>query len=298
VGGQCKCNTQFGIVGDATTQSKCGCPSPYQVYYNQQSQAYCIQYQDAANYKTDNERDLILTTIAQTVYLSLIWPTPYAIMQAVIAGVPSPVAQYFIPTAKGRVDPLGEYFDQDGIVEYFYGTVWTGASRVSEVVFQKIVVTGNIVAVRVRILINNYNQDQSAILYSYNLTQTTMFTFTENNLISSLEAIIHNLAWNSDPQTPKSTQVAQLFCGAILYQCNASNDPDGYYTDMNDCVDHFLNVYQWGTWGYMRSNTSVCRIFHSLLAIGRPSIHCVHTGKTGGGKCTDHIYSEYYNEDF
>jgi len=45
-------------------------------------------------------------------------------------------------------------------------------------------------------------------------------------------------------------------------------------------------------------NSAVCRYYHATLAIANPSVHCKHSGKTGGGKCIDHTYAEYYQHNF
>jgi len=112
---------------------------------------------------------------------------------------------------------------------------------------------------------------------------------------------MHNLPWGADARTQKSLQSVGQFCGGILFvaQCNSTNDPNGYYHNITDCINHFYNIYDWGTFGVIRSNTSICRIFHTSLAIGgRPQVHCPIIGKTGGGKCTPHDEDDYYLQDF
>jgi len=258
------------------------------------------QYQEGLKHKTDLENMNLNKKSVEKVYNSLLWPTPAIVMEALITGAPNPVDGLFADGAKGRVDPLGEFYNMDGFVEYFYGAIWTGISRVSKVVFQKLLAEKNLVAIRVRVSFDNYNQDQSQILYSYNLTQTSIFTLNDKHQVLSLESIIHNLGWESDPVTPKTPETIQGVCYTILNvaHCNSTYDPIGYYTDMADCINHLTNVYDWGSWDVMRSNSSRCRIYHSLLAIGRPQVHCVHTGKNGGDKCIYHAYADYYNLAF
>jgi hypothetical protein len=298
--GVCKCSS-LGFVGNATTTNPCRCSSPYTVYWLN-SMAYCINYNDAVAYKVDQAQLSYQLAVVKSVYQSLVWPTPAYIMGALIAGQASPVSSLIAANATGRVDPLGKFSDQDGVVEYFYGTVWTGAARVSKITFKKLISQNNVVSMNVQLEFDNYDNTQQYILYSYNLTQTGTFTFNSEGLIQSMDLIIHNLGENSNPLTPDTLATAQQICYVIMNvaNCNSTFDPLGYYTDIGDCINHFTNVYDWGTWDniYFNGNTSICRVFHSFLAIGRPQVHCSHSGKTGGGKCIHHEYTSYFLQDF
>lgn len=121
-------------------------------------------------------------------------------------------------------------------------------------------------------------------------------------MVQSLDLIIHNLGANSNQQTPQGPDTVDQLCYLILNVagCNSTHNPSGYYTDMADCYNHFTNVYQWGSWDnlYFNGNSTICRYFHALLAIGRPYHHCSHAGKTGGGKCINHEYASYFLEDY
>lgn len=136
----------------------------------------------------------------------------------------------------------------------------------------------------------------------YNLTQTTTFIFNADGLVEGAEAIIHNLAHFGDSlTTPKPSHPAfiQQTCGILLFSanCTADKDPSGHYTSFEDCVT-FMSGLEFGTWGNLRSNTVVCRFYHSVLAMVRPGVHCSHSGKTGGGKCIVKDYNDYYTKNF
>ena len=294
--GKCICRDDLGFDGNATLQFKCQCLAPSSVYWSN-SDPYCISYRDAVLYKAIAENNAILVESINVLYKSLIWPQPQAIMGALIYGVPSPVDYLFALNSKGRVDPVGTFATREGLIEYFYGAVWTGSARVRNVIFDKLVVTNQTVAVSVDILFDQYDQTQTNIAFSYNLTQSGTFMFDVNNQIKSVDVVIHNLG--AAPHFPID---AATQCYIIMNQagCNSTYDPEGYYVDFADCVNHFANIYRVGSWDnvYFDGNTSTCRLYHSILAIARPQMHCSHAGKTGGHKCVTHEYSSYYETSY
>ena len=98
---------------------------------------------------------------------------------------------------------------------------------------------------------------------------------------------------------------AKGICNIILMsrkfgglECTSEHDPNGYYTDINDCINHFINVYPLGIAdALLPANTSTCRYFYVGL-VGAAQIigedidvapYCTYVGKTGGNKCTDYV---------
>lgn len=306
VAGQCQCS-QLGFIGNASEVNKCRCTLPNKVYW-ENGITYCINYDDAVRLNKENLQEDRQISIINIVYNSLIWPTPAGIIFSLITGAPNPIFDLFESGTgvKGRVDPVGTFSNNDGVVEYFYGAVWTGSPRISKITFKKLISQNNIVHVNVVLLFDVYDQTQQNKLFSYNLTQSGSFTFDEIGKISSTDLIIHNLGaatTASNPiSDPKSPAFIQQVCGIILgaANCTADKDPEGHYTDFADCINSFTNVYEGGTFDniYFNGNTSVCRFYHSLLAIARPFQHCSHSGKSGGGKCINHPYQSYYNQDY
>lgn len=302
VSGQCVCYNNLGFTGNATTGNKCRCEAPDNVYWA--GSPYCISFSTAAADKISRQQIAYQETVITQIYNSLIWPIPQAIIYALVTGGYSPYEAYFAVNATGRVDPVGTFVGQDGIVEYFYGAVWTGATRVSKVDITSIGSKGNKVFVSVNIFFDIMTADQTAVSYSYNLTQSGSFSFNGNGLIFTLDLIIHNLGAASD-STGVIDPTAPAFLGQICYVllniagCNQVNDPTGYYTDMNDCLASFSS-WRPGTLDniYFNGNSTMCRYFHMVLALARPSVHCAHSGKTGGGKCIDHPYSSYYASSY
>lgn len=299
--GQCACLNMNGFSGNATPECKCDCVSPSKVFLLDSGSAYCSDI--AASVVNANEKLQAdyQVAIIKAVYDGLVWPAPRDIMIALITGQPSIIYNYFAENARGRVDPVGTFSTHDGIVEYFYGLTWTGATKITKVQFKKLISQGNIVHSNVVLTFNLYDQTQQHVIFTYNLTQSGSFTFDANKKIASADLIIHNLGEISDKQTPKGPEFINTLCYLILNVagCNATFDPQGFYADFPDCVQHF-NQYEWGSMDnvYFNGNTAICRFFHALLAIGRPHVHCSHSGRTGGGKCQKHDYSSYYTVDY
>lgn len=295
IDGACQCKTDLGFTGSATFEDKCKCADPKQVYWKQ-GDPFCLSYEDAVTCQHEETREAILESKVRLIYDSLIWPVPQTIMGGLIYGDNSFMETLFAPNAAGRVDPVGSYSDFEGIVEYFYGTVWQGFAKVQSVDMRKIVAQGNEVASRVNILIGYYDQDDN-LMFSANTTQTGIFTFNEDNLVEKTELIIHYLGKANAGQS--AAEIIGAACHFIMNvaQCTSEHDPDGYYNDFNDCYAHLsgLNI---GSWDDVPSDTAICRYYHSLLAIARPHQHCSHSGKTGGGKCIDTPYSDYYKKEY
>jgi len=321
----CVCRVDQGFVGAAAPSSKCSCPSGYSVFYtgsgygddddqgdnqghggnsghgNDNNIPYCVKLTDAIAYAKQQARNAILTSIISDLYHSLVWPTPQTIMFQLITGqTVGGIWDHVAPDAVGRVDPAGDFSTIDGIVEYFYGAVWTPNSHVLEVNIQKLIVEGNIVYVDVDIFFNNFENNGSLIL-AYNLTQSGSFTFNSDNKIKSMDLIIHNLGFavNRLSSNQPGLQANINVCSVLLFvaNCTSTMDPDGYFTDFNSCLA-FMAGIPYGTWDNLRTNSVACRTYHAILAIARPQVHCVHSGRTGGGKCVDIPYEDLYLTQF
>jgi len=218
-------------------------------------------------------------------YLGLIPPTPVLVMAGVID-----VHDIFDSSVRGRVTPVGSFGDFDGVVEYFYGLA--APTPIPVVNFPTLIAEGNKVGVRVDLLFNGTTD-------IHNLTQTGFFTFNSNNLIISFDLTILNLGAIIDPPVAAQPFVIQQVCSTLVVS-PATCTPgtyEGSYTDFNDCVS-FMSSIPFGSWNRANSNTVTCRQLHTILTAFRPAVHCPHAGKTGGGKCIDFPYNEFYTNDF
>eukprot|EP00007_Cunea_sp_BSH-02190019_P001617 CAMPEP_0174229794 /NCGR_PEP_ID=MMETSP0417-20130205/672_1 /TAXON_ID=242541 /ORGANISM="Mayorella sp, Strain BSH-02190019" /LENGTH=350 /DNA_ID=CAMNT_0015307379 /DNA_START=183 /DNA_END=1235 /DNA_ORIENTATION=- len=304
VDGECQCLSDSGFDGDATQENKCHCDSSLgrQVQWTP-SGPICLSFEEALQNVKDKERNALLRSQVERIYTSLLWPTPYAIVTNLEQGDASLLADLFAQDAHGRVDPPGTFDGFEGIVEYFYGSVWLPFSHVNSVVIHQILVEGDYASVRVDILVHNIDPASETLLAAINLTQTGIFRFNEQNLVQGAEVVIHRLGKASDANFPPGAAFDQLVCGLALTPapngagCTAEHDPDGFFVDFADCLAFMASIDR-GTFSDIPMNSVVCRYYHALLAIANPAVHCSHVGKTGGGKCYDHTYEEYFKKNY
>jgi len=322
VNNACVCRTSQGFTGSATPSSKCTCAPGYSIFFQRSgfglngqqgnsqgnqgngpddgsNSPYCVKLTDAVAYAHQTARNDILTGVVNNLYTSLVFPGPLIVIEQLITGqTVGGIWDNVAPDAVGRVDPAGDFSTKDGIVEYFYGAVWTPESHVLSVNIQKLVVEGNVVYVDVDIFFNNFDAQGNFVL-AYNLTQSGSFTFNDANQIQSIDLIIHNLGLAVNRISANHPESIIGFCELIVFvaNCTSTFDPAGYFTDFNDCLT-FFNSIPFGSWDNLRTNSAACRSYHAILAIARPQVHCVHAGKTGGGKCVDIPYENLYLEQF
>jgi len=308
VAGQCACLASNGFNGTATTSDPCRCDytvawgtsqpfcmicnSPRYIDYYQ-GNPYCLNAPECQTLEAASDTGAIRLAVIEKLYNQLIYPTPLLIMAGEIS-----VADIFASNVKGRVSPVGSYNDFTSVQEYFYALA--AVSDITQVTMQKITVTGNYVTVSVIIYFNNAGRGTP----SYNLTQAGFFTFNEQNLVSSLDLDILNLGWalDGDSATNPATRLANIqnICTTLVVSpgyCPPSEDPSGYYSSFADCVNYMSNI-TYGSWSHANSNTVICRSLHTILTAFRPSVHCPHAGKTGGGVCIDTPYASFYDEEF
>jgi hypothetical protein len=204
------------------------------------------------------------------------------------------LSHIFAPNVKGRVSPVGDFHDFEGVVEYFYGLIAAGGTKVPQVIFPYLYqAEGDRVAVRVDIMLNGTSRPP------YNLTETGWFKFNDQDLVEAFDLAILNIGAAIDPPVAGQATTINRVCATLLStpgNC-VPGTYDGSYANMNDCVT-FLQSIPFGSWNRANSNTVTCRLLHSILTIFRPQVHCPHSGKTGGGKCVDVPYTSYYNEYF
>jgi len=316
--GVCVCRTSQGFSGAANTTSKCSCSGPAQVVYvdptvvpptvtkkedlrrgskTDSLLAYCIPVVQGVQCLEDRTREDYISGVVRELYNSLVWPTPAIMMQQMVQNqTHGGMWDHVDDNAYGRVDPAGEFTTKDGILEYFYGEVYLGVTQITKIWINKLFAHGNIVAVTVDMQFNWFDKfPNGTLLRVWNLTQSGFFTFNDKNQILSMDIIIHNVGWAQG--APDVDLPGLCFMILNVAKCDKSNDPNGYYKDIQDCIS-FLETVDLGSYDNYRSNSVVCRQFHATLAIARPQIHCPHCGKTGIPYCVQHNYNDYYNQQY
>lgn len=300
VSGECKCLIDQGFTGNATFEDKCHCDDSNDLV-NRHGDLWCIHFEDAVSYQKEIAQAKHQTDVLKLIYNKLIYPGPVAIMDALVNGTESEVSLLFALDATARVDPAGVFNGRSHITEYYYGQIYFPTQIVVQTVFKQLYSKKNHSYAKVDFLFHAYDQPNGTLINVVNLTETVTATFNSDGLIQSMYITILNLGAAINAQTPDIPFFHELLCNTILNiaHCNSTNDPNGYYTDMNDCLN-WHNVIPWGTWDnfYFNGNSSLCHWSHATFAILRPNVHCQHTGKSGGGFCIDHTYQSFYDFDF
>lgn len=315
INGKCVCSDK-GFSGNATVENKCNCLYPRSVSYTKNpSTAWCTSLDEAVACQKEHAKEDQQISYVNQVFQSLIWPTPYGIIQALMTGQIHPAFKLFTSDSIGRVNPLGIFSGIDGQLEYFYGAVWTGITQIDRVTYDYLFSQGDDVYVSAVLHFLRFNESNRTQLQTqYNLTLKGSFLFGIDpvdgvNKIHSEDLDIPNLgaAVNfstggrglgfGDPAYSRST------CQRILAPrsvggagCDATMDPAGYYHNQSEC-EYYFNSYKPGTMDniWFDGNTTACRYYHLILSFIFPAMHCPHIGRTGADKCIPHDYRTYFD---
>lgn len=323
VNNKCQCSI-LGFSGNATINNKCRCNYPRTVeWVGNPKVPYCISYNEAiAAQKEQEKADQQMSYVYQYIN-SLIYPEPVYIINAYKANLTHPdhpIFDLFSADSRGRVVPMGIFSGKDGYVEYLYGSVCDNITRVDQVWIVKLISLGNIVYANYIIHFNVYNASNlTQRLNHYNLTEDGPITFRIDpdgvNRIYLSDFVIRYLgsavyAASGGRGLGFGTEAyANAICTTYFTPqaeggagCTEEMDPLGYYGNFTNCVNYFVNVYIPGTmdnlWFTKGGNSTACRYYHMKLAKINPHHHCPHCGSTGGGRCIDHVYSSYFNEEY
>ena len=71
------------------------------------------------------------------------------------------------------------------------------------------------------------------------------------------------------------------YCTANTATCTGANSQWG---SMQNCLDT-CSHWSMGAMGDTSGDSLGCRIYHTTAAESQPSVHCPHSGPTGGGQC-------------
>lgn len=278
---------------------------------------------DATPFATRDPRVLALRERqVRRIYENLVFPTPIAIL----TGAQSVDDIFEREVVKGRVTPVGSFLDFNAVVEYFYALAVTPGSQVQNVTFRSLFAGDDKVAVAVDIFFCRAPDQQCdpsvpVSATSQTLTQVGFFQFNKENRVVSMDLNILNLGAASDPPNDPAAHAAAIanVCtaltrihvepttGAVVnggtctsYFDSADDFSSGFVLSADpyeNCVN-FMQSIPYGTWDRANSNSVTCRQLHTLLTAIDPEMHCPHASPSGGGKCIDHTYASYYDEDF
>jgi hypothetical protein len=164
---------------------------------------------------------------------------------------------------------------------------------------QSLAVSGDKVAIEVDI---HFTRSDST---TFILRQTGFFTFSDDDLVTSLDLAILNLGAAVNPTSDaEKEQTIQGMCAVLtgLVPNQAATCPGTYDgatppAQFASCVA-FMHTIPYGTWDRANSNTVVCRQLHTLLTPFRPAVHCPHTSPSGGHTCIDFTYESFFDTEF
>lgn len=297
--GFCVCRKELGFFGNATLQSRCECRPPLTVYWLL-GEPWCLNYSEAILARETGTRVERARNTGRNLYLGVQYPNPVLITYAMIMNQPHPYFDLFTNDTKGRISPVGTFEGLRLVVEYYIASGYLGTSRTPTLYFNTLMSQdGSSVFENVDIPFDQYNQEQTVILYSYNLTQEGEDKLNEKGRIYSGDKDILNL-----DAAVRSTGVLNFSDPAIhgyicsllpVFGCNQNTDPVGYYHNFTDCMAAF-STWPGGNLGdtLFNGNSTACRYLHFVFVPVDPVLHCSHAGKLGGGKCYDKAYLTYY----
>src|SRR5690606_3560392 len=110
---------------------------------------FCVDGAECEEFTEDEQIQEIRKQKVREIYENLVYPTPLAILAD-----HSIALQQFSESVTGRVTPLGQFSDFEGVLEYFYVLAATPTAYVLSVNIRTLISTGNRVGVRVDILFN------------------------------------------------------------------------------------------------------------------------------------------------
>jgi len=201
---------------------------------------------------------------------------------------------------------VGTFTDFEGTVEYFFDVAPYDKQN-SRFVFDKFVLRqysedGPIVVSTVDLItLPNPNIPGPP---STKLTQTGFWRFDGNHrdaLVMQYDLNILNLdrftidSGTNYHEPEMRNNILQGICFAHQQFCKGKNQQ---YNDFNECVSFMTTKIPFGNFNEMDSDTVACRTLHAPLTAQRPDVHCPHIGPTGGMKCVDSPYKDYYEFKF
>jgi len=205
----------------------------------------------------------------------------------------------FSPDVHGMLIPYGEALNLNDTLDLWYGSqprATLGPLRHTGYFIRDYVEQGELASVSVDLFSGIPGQ-----MPTVNLTFYGMFKFTGTHTQSTIS--YYNIAFTrialytrglfgaewTDPAIKPA--LIEATCGAHEAFCGNYRQ----YDDLDACRT-FMNTIPFGAPDDLQNNNVLCRYIHANVAEMRPSVHCAHAGRTGGGMCVNGVYGQYYNE--
>lgn len=296
IDGQCECITDRGFGGNATVQNKCACSLSVKWLDNQ---IYCLSFANSVAYRLKMERKIKYEGIVKAIYQAKLWPTASTYVPKLKNNVlTGGVFDFFSPTVRSRIDPIGNFTGLKQVVEYLLVPFAGDLSHVTSLEHTEWITENDLVYTKVEQEIKVYAFKNGPLVYNYTLTESGIWRFDENDKIYSMGLQLHALSWATEPLYDNKVVVILKTCETIVNKCSGSITG---YTSPGDCVN-FLTNLEFGTMDYLRKDSAVCRHFHSQLVDVDPDHACPEVGKTTPKyycyNRTPQDYEDYFDENY
>jgi len=123
------------------------------------------------------------------------------------------------------------------------------------------------------------------------LTAFTDMAWDSTYKICGFDFNNRNTGKTFDPAATDKTKTISDLCNSIQATCTGANQQ---FTSVTDCTNFMTNI-QFGSYDRGDQNNVLCRSEHAYIAPSRPAYYCVQMGKTGGEKCIDRKFQDFYN---
>jgi len=322
---RCYCLPTFD--GNASPANKCRCNAPKQVIFPSTplgggilsdsnwvpanwgfEDPVCV---DLVGLVTEAAKQAKHKASVITFFNNTIFPTPFLILQS---GGLSLKNTLVASNVRARLSPAGAFDEFEGVIEYFYGFVANPGFSVRSVDYVSIAATGNTVAAKVNLFIQNDNWERTAShppLF-FNISLFSFFTFNNQDLIQSIDISCPNLGKLLDIEDPALRNQIIIFTCTVLTQptpltnnrvggsCGFKNvflGGTNYTAQYENCIA-VMQSKPYGSRDRMNADNFVCRQVHSLLTPYGPDIHCPHTSQSGGGACIEFSYDSFFQKNY
>lgn len=210
----------------------------------------------------------------------------------------------FATNVSGRINPIGNFTDKPGLLEYFYGLTPAVTNNKIGAALGELVVVGfqsmcpEVAAFSgyVPICIYDTVNQKCGATVSY-IAQQGFFRFNSQGEVVHYDLVLEsfqevmNILFNVDFTTFLVQEGAlEQVCEMQALSCTGLNQ---IFENSADCEVQLYTKpfgYFWDTW----SDTIACRLIHALLAQVDPKTHCPHVSVSGGGKCVSYPYNNKY----
>ncbi|KAJ3117259.1 hypothetical protein HDU96_007410 [Phlyctochytrium bullatum] len=216
-------------------------------------------------------------------------------------------ARTFSNSTSGRIWPIGLFTNTEDTVEYQFGIF--GSLNEKDVASGLIPVINSF---KINAFVNNGKVAATSIDYEmlstvtkqlYPLRVQGFWRLDDAYEVDGYDVQVHNsgafyseVAFNL-PTFLTKTALATAICISQAEACKGENQVYGG-PGQPDCFPTLAFDIPFGRPNEVMADSVQCRSIHVNLAFLRPEVHCKHVSVSGGGKCEDKDYLDYFSFPF